>query len=337
MQIAKNISLKPFNSFGIEAIAAYYSRVDTAAALEELLQEPIVQHQKILVLGGGSNLLFTKDVNGLVIHNQIRGIHIIHETNDIIYLKVMAGEPWHELVQYCVAKNWGGIENLSLIPGNTGAAPIQNIGAYGVEIKDVIHEVEAIQLSDGKKMTLSNTDCAFGYRDSIFKNELKHSCIITAVTIRLTKNPKFNTSYGAINTELEKMKVSTLSISAISQAVINIRSSKLPDPSIIGNAGSFFKNPIISKTQYLQLLKDFPTIPSYSSGENIKIPAGWLIEQCGWKGYRKGDAGCYDKQALVLVNYGNASGADIYELSTAIIQSVQTKFGIYLEREVNIL
>lgn len=337
MQIAKNISLKPFNSFGIEAIAAYYSRVDTAAALEELLQEPIVQHQKILVLGGGSNLLFTKDVNGLVIHNQIRGIHIIHETNDIIYLKVMAGEPWHELVQYCVAKNWGGIENLSLIPGNTGAAPIQNIGAYGVEIKDVIHEVEAIQLSDGKKMTLSNTDCAFGYRDSIFKNELKHSCIITAVTIRLTKNPTFNTSYGAINTELEKMKVSTLSISAISQAVINIRSSKLPDPSIIGNAGSFFKNPIISKTQYLQLLKDFPTIPSYSSGENIKIPAGWLIEQCGWKGYRKGDAGCYDKQALVLVNYGNASGADIYELSTAIIQSVQTKFGIYLEREVNIL
>ncbi|MCA6440925.1 MAG: UDP-N-acetylmuramate dehydrogenase [Sediminibacterium sp.] len=337
MQIAKNISLKPFNSFGIEAIAAYYSRVDTAAALEELLQEPIVQHQKILVLGGGSNLLFTKDVNGLVIHNQIRGIHIIHETNDIIYLKVMAGEPWHELVQYCVAKNWGGIENLSLIPGNTGAAPIQNIGAYGVEIKDVIHEVEAIQLSDGKKINLSNTDCAFGYRDSIFKNELKHSCIITAVTIRLTKNPTFNTSYGAINTELEKMKVSTLSISAISQAVINIRSSKLPDPSIIGNAGSFFKNPIISKTQYLQLLKDFPTIPSYSSGENIKIPAGWLIEQCGWKGYRKGDAGCYDKQALVLVNYGNASGADIYELSTAIIQSVQTKFGIYLEREVNIL
>lgn len=337
MQIAQNISLKPFNSFGIEAIAAYYSRVNTAAALEELLQEPIVQHQKILVLGGGSNLLFTKDVNGLVIHNQIRGIHIIHETNDTIYLKVMAGEPWHELVQYCVAKNWGGIENLSLIPGNTGAAPIQNIGAYGVEIKDVIHEVEAIQLSDGKKMNLSNTDCAFGYRDSIFKNELKHSCIITAVTIRLTKNPTFNTSYGAINTELEKMKVSTLSISAISQAVINIRSSKLPDPSIIGNAGSFFKNPIISKTQYLQLLKDFPTIPSYSSGENIKIPAGWLIEQCGWKGYRKGDAGCYDKQALVLVNYGNASGADIYELSTAIIQSVQTKFGIYLEREVNIL
>lgn len=337
MLIAQNISLKPFNSFGIEAIAAYYSRVNTAAALEELLQEPIVQHQKILVLGGGSNLLFTKDVNGLVIHNQIRGIHIIHETNDTIYLKVMAGEPWHELVQYCVAKNWGGIENLSLIPGNTGAAPIQNIGAYGVEIKDVIHEVEAIQLSDGKKMNLSNTDCAFGYRDSIFKNELKHSCIITAVTIRLTKNPTFNTSYGAINTELEKMKVSTLSISAISQAVINIRSSKLPDPSIIGNAGSFFKNPIISKTQYLQLLKDFPTIPSYSSGENIKIPAGWLIEQCGWKGYRKGDAGCYDKQALVLVNYGNASGADIYELSTAIIQSVQTKFGIYLEREVNIL
>lgn len=337
MLIAQNISLKPFNSFGIEAIAAYYSRIDTAAALEELLQEPIVQHQKILVLGGGSNLLFTKDVNGLVIHNQIKGIHIIHETNDTIYLKVMAGEPWHELVQYCVSKNWGGIENLSLIPGNTGAAPIQNIGAYGVEIKDVIHEVEAIQLADGKKINLSNTDCAFGYRDSIFKNELKHACIIIAVTLRLTKNPIFNTSYGAISTELEKMKVSTLSISAISQAVINIRTSKLPNPSIIGNAGSFFKNPIISETQYLQLLKDFPTIPSYSSGENIKIPAGWLIEQCGWKGYRKGDAGCYDKQALVLVNYGNASGADIYELSTAIIQSVQTKFGIYLEREVNIL
>lgn len=337
MLIAQNISLKPFNSFGIEAIAAYYSRIDTAAALEELLQEPIVQHQKILVLGGGSNLLFTKDVNGLVIHNQIKGIHIIHETNDTIYLKVMAGEPWHELVQYCVAKNWGGIENLSLIPGNTGAAPIQNIGAYGVEIKDLIHEVEAIQLTDGKKINLSNTDCAFGYRDSIFKNELKHACIIIAVTLRLTKNPIFNTSYGAISTELEKMKVSTLSISAILQAVINIRTSKLPNPSIIGNAGSFFKNPIISETQYLQLLKDFPTIPSYSSGENIKIPAGWLIEQCGWKGYRKGDAGCYDKQALVLVNYGNASGADIYELSTAIIQSVQTKFGIYLEREVNII
>ena len=236
-----------------------------------------------------------------------------------------------------MVKNWGGIENLSLIPGNTGAAPIQNIGAYGVEIKDLIHEVEAIQLTDGKKINLSNTDCAFGYRDSIFKNELKNTCIITAVILRLTKNPIFNTSYGAISTELEKMKVSTLSIPAISQAVINIRSSKLPNPSIIGNAGSFFKNPIISKTQYLQLLKDFPTMPSYPSRETVKIPAGWLIEQCGWKGYRKGDAGCYDKQALVLVNYGNASGADIYELSTAIIQSVQTKFGIYLEREVNII
>lgn len=337
MLIAQNISLKPFNSFGIEAIAAYYSRIDTEVALEELLQEPILRNQKILVLGGGSNMLFTKDINGLVVHNQIRGIHIIHETNDTIYLKVMAGEPWHELVQYCVAKNWGGIENLSLIPGNTGAAPIQNIGAYGVEIKDVVQEVEAIQLADRKKINLSNKDCAFGYRDSIFKHELKHSCIITAVTVRLTKNPTFNTSYGAINAELEKMKVSTLSVSAISQAVINIRSSKLPNPSIIGNAGSFFKNPIIANTQYQELLQDFPTMPSYPSGENVKIPAGWLIEQCGWKGYRKGDAGCYDKQALVLVNYGNASGTDIYELSTAIIQSVQTKFGIYLEREVNIL
>jgi UDP-N-acetylmuramate dehydrogenase len=337
MLIAQHISLKPFTSFGIEAKTAYYARATTVANLEELLQESKSLHEKMLVLGGGSNILFTKDFNGLIIHNLIRGIHIIQETADTVYLKVMAGEPWHELVQYCVSHNWGGIENLSLIPGNTGAAPIQNIGAYGVEIKDVIHKVEAMQISDRKKIKLSNTDCAFGYRDSIFKRELKNRCIITAITLRLTKNPTFNTSYGAIQEELAKMKVSTLSIAAISQAVINIRTSKLPNPSIIGNAGSFFKNPVVSQTKYLQLSQEFPAMPSYHAGETVKIPAGWLIEQCGWKGYRKGDAGCYEKQALVLVNYGNASGAEIYALSSAIIQSVQEKFDIYLEREVNII
>jgi UDP-N-acetylmuramate dehydrogenase len=287
MLLQENISLKPYNSFGIEAIAQYYSPVNTMELLHELMTEQEQLKQKIFVLGGGSNVLLTKNFDGWVLHNQLKGISIIEETAETVYLKAMAGESWHGLVQHCVANNWGGIENLSLIPGHVGAAPIQNIGAYGVELKDVLHEVEAMLIADQSIIQLSNKDCLFGYRDSIFKRALKNQSIITSVTLKLSKKPVFKISYGAIEDELEKMNISSLNVAAISQAVIHIRSSKLPNPTIIGNAGSFFKNPVIPKIQYDTLLQSFPQIPSFPSGEAIKIPAGWLIEQCGWKSNRQ--------------------------------------------------
>jgi UDP-N-acetylmuramate dehydrogenase len=337
MHIQENISLKPFNSFGIAATAQYYSALTSINDIVETIEVQKKKNHPLCILGGGSNILFTQHVQGWVLHNQLKGIELIAETAEEVFLQAMAGESWHGLVEYAVAHNWGGIENLSLIPGHVGAAPMQNIGAYGVELKDVLYEVEAIQIEDGKTITLSNKDCLFGYRDSIFKSALKNKTIITAVTLRLQKHPIFNISYGAIDAELAKMNISSLSVAAISQAVINIRSSKLPNPAIVGNAGSFFKNPVIPKIQYDALLTTFPQLPHYPAGDAVKIPAGWLIEQCGWKGYRKGDAGCYEKQALVLVNYGKATGNEIYELSSAIIESVQEKFNISLEREVNIL
>jgi len=341
MDIQANISLKKFNTFGIDAHARYFSRFKSIEELHDLIdlqRSSIVDLPSSIVLGGGSNILFSKNYDGLVLKNELQGIKKIKEDEHHVYVQAAAGENWHQFVLYCIENNLAGIENLSLIPGNVGASPMQNIGAYGVEIKDVFEYLEAYSIKEKALHTFSLNDCELGYRDSIFKRKYKNEFIITSVTYRLNKQPHFNLSYGAIKDELEKMKVQKLSIKAISQAVINIRSSKLPDPAKIGNAGSFFKNPTVSRSIFESLKNKFPGIVGYDVPANeVKLAAGWLIEQCGWKGFRKGDAGCYDKQALVLVNYGIATGDEIYNLSEDILQSVKQKFGVTLEREVNIL
>ncbi len=330
----ENISLKPYNSFGIDARARYWGRFRSLNELEELVA---VSEQPLLILGGGSNLLFTKDFPGTVLRNEITGIRLVDEDADHYYIEAAAGENWHRFVLDCLAKGYAGLENLSLIPGSVGASPIQNIGAYGVELKDVFHSLQAWHLAEKKLYTFNLTDCGFGYRESVFKQEYRDQFVILAVTYRLLKNPVYHTGYGAIEQELEKMQVTDLSAKIISDAVIRIRSSKLPDPSVTGNAGSFFKNPVITESLFEEIKKSNPGIQGYATANGqIKIAAGWLIEQCGWKGYRKGDAGCYDKQALVLVNYGKASGKEIFSLSEEIIESVAARFTIRLEREVNI-
>ena len=343
MQVYQNYSLKEYNTFGIAATAKYFASFSSAEELEELL-DTYKNIPSKMVLGGGSNILFTRDYNGLVLQNVIPGIKVLNEDTQYIYVSAGAGIRWHDLVLFCIKNNYGGMENLSLIPGNVGASPMQNIGAYGVEVKDIFFELEAFHLEDKITKKFSAKDCEFGYRDSIFKKQLKGQFAILNVTYRLKKNPVFNISYGAIEKELEKMKVRDLSIKAISDAVIHIRTSKLPDPAVVANAGSFFKNPIIEKSRFKKMIDTENNIPYYKAGKNrYKIPAGWLIEQCGpeiwtsWKGYRKGDAGCYEKQALVLVNYGNATGKEIYNLSEQIKISVLEKFGIELEREVNVV
>jgi UDP-N-acetylmuramate dehydrogenase len=340
MQIFQNYPLKKYNTFGIAAVAKYFATFSSTGELEEVLKNKKNISLK-MILGGGSNVLFTKDFNGLILKNEIQGIKMIHEDDKYYYLKAGAGVRWHEFVMHCVNNNFGGVENLSLIPGNAGASPMQNIGAYGVEIKDVFFEMEAFHLEEKRIQKFSAADCEFGYRDSAFKKKHKDQFAILNVTFRLNKNSLFHVSYGAIEDELKKMKVENLSIKAISDAVINIRTSKLPDPEIIGNAGSFFKNPVIGTHELQKLLELLQSsekeISHYKiDPESYKIPAGWLIEQCGWKGYRHGDAGCYNKQALVLVNYGNATGKEIYNLSEEIKISVKEKFGINLEREVTI-
>jgi UDP-N-acetylmuramate dehydrogenase len=331
----ENFSLKSFNTFGIDVSAKLFASFSNTNELAEILEN---QNEHKLILGGGSNILFTKNFDGLILKNEIAGIEKINEDDAHVYVRAGAGVGWHEFVLYCINNNFAGVENLSLIPGSVGASPMQNIGAYGVEIKDIFHELEAYNIEDKKLITFSKNDCVFGYRESIFKNKYKGQFVITSVTFRLNKIPFYNTSYGAIETELEKMGVQSLSIKAISDAVINIRQSKLPDPKIIGNAGSFFKNPTIQNTQFEKLKTQFPNIVGYAVGENeTKLAAGWLIEQCGWKGYRKGDAGCHEKQALVLVNYGNAVGEEILQLSEKIIDSVKLMFDVELHREVNIV
>ena len=336
MNITENISVKSYNSFGIDVITRYFATFSSTNELLNLLED--YRAKNVLVLGGGSNILFTKPYDGLIIKNELKGIELLHEDNECYFVRAQAGENWHRFVQYCIEHNYAGIENLSLIPGNVGASPMQNIGAYGVEIRDVFYALEACHLKDHTMHRFGLADCHFGYRESVFKNKYLNQFAIMNVTFRLRKQPVFQTGYGAIEQELAKMQISKLTIKAISEAVINIRSSKLPDPAKIGNAGSFFKNPLIPLTHFKELKKSYPSIPGYPAKENkIKIAAGWLIEQCGWKGYRKSDAGCYEKQALVLVNYGNASGQDILDLSESIIQTVLAKFQINLEREVNIL
>lgn len=336
MQINENFPLKPYNTFGIDAKARFFNTFSSKEELEEYLM--FYSEYPIFILGGGSNILFTEDFDGTVLKNDIKGIELQHEDSDYVYVKAGAGENWHQFVLHCIGHNWAGVENLSLIPGNIGASPIQNIGAYGVELVDVFWSLEAMHIPERRIHTFTTVDCEFGYRDSIFKNRYKNDFTILSVTFQLKKRPVFHTSYGAVTQELEKMGVKELSIKAISQAVINIRSSKLPDPQTIPNAGSFFKNPEVPTGKYDELKLKFPDIIGYPMGkESVKLAAGWMIEQCGWKGYRKGDAGCHEKQALVLVNYGNAKGSEIYDLSEEILQSVNKKFGVTLEREVNVL
>lgn len=342
MPVQEYISLKPFNTFGIDVSAKYFASFNSVEELHELLEiknRPTGNKKReTLILGGGSNILFTKNFDGLVLKNEIPGIKEIKEDEHHIYVQVGAGENWHQFVLHCIKKSWAGVENLSLIPGNVGASPMQNIGAYGVEIKDVFFSLEAFHIPDKRVVSFSVNDCEFGYRDSVFKRKYKDEFVITHVTYRLNRIPDYNISYGAIGQELEKMGVKELSLEAISQAVINIRSSKLPDPAVIGNAGSFFKNPEVENSKFEMLKGKHHGIVGYPlANGNVKLAAGWLIEQCGWKGYRKGDAGCHEKQALVLVNYGNARGKEIYDLSEEILQSVKEKFGVGLEREVNIV
>ncbi len=335
MQVQENVSLRPYNTFGIDAKAKYYASFKNIDELSELLTPD--SRLPTLILGGGSNILFTKDFNGLILKNEITGIKVVHEEPEYVFVKAGAGENWHSFVLHSIAHNWAGVENLSLIPGNVGASPMQNIGAYGVEISNVFLSLEAFHLQEKKLVTFTAADCEFGYRESVFKRKFKDQLAILSVTFRLKKHPVFHTGYGAIEEELEKMGVKELSIKAISDAVINIRLSKLPDPKEMGNAGSFFKNPEITNKQFSIINNQFPGVVGHPlPNGNVKLAAGWLIEQCGWKGYRKADAGCYAKQALVLVNYGNANGKEIFELSEEIIQSVKEKFGIILEREVNI-
>ena len=337
MQIQQNISLKQYNTFGIDVSAKYFSIFSTLSEFQEVLSHESVNKERMLILGGGSNILLTQNFDGLVIKNELKGINVIQEDDEHVYVKANAGENWHSFVLHCISHGYAGAENLSLIPGNVGAAPMQNIGAYGVEIKDIFYDLNAYHLKDKTIVNFSSKECAFGYRESIFKGKYKGQFVITDVTFRLNKKAVFNTSYGAIQQELENMQVKEISIANISQAVINIRSSKLPDPKVIGNAGSFFKNPTISKKHFEDIKNQFPGIVGYPVNDQIKVAAGWLIEQCGWKGYRKGDAGCHAKQALVLVNYGHAKGIEIFELSSEILLSIKKKFDIDLEREVNII
>jgi UDP-N-acetylmuramate dehydrogenase len=335
MEIQKNVSLLPYNCFHIDVNAAEFISVKSVDKLEEILSRPGKEPQ--LILGGGSNILLTKNMDGLVLKIDFSGIDEVREEPSHIYVRAGAGENWHEFVQYTIKRNWGGLENLSLIPGNVGAAPIQNIGAYGVELKDVFFELEAYDKKEKKVYAFGVNDCRFGYRDSIFKSAEKGRYIILNVTFLLNKIPVLKTSYGAIREELKRMGIQSPTIQDISHAVIKIRRSKLPDPAEIGNAGSFFKNPVVDHALFLSLSKKYPDMPAYPhEDKSVKLAAGWLIEQCGWKGYRKGDAGVHVNQALVLVNYGKATGKEILDLSEKIQKSVHKKFDINLELEVNV-
>ncbi|WP_324720582.1 UDP-N-acetylmuramate dehydrogenase [Salinimicrobium sp. HB62] len=336
MKILSNISLKPYNTFGIDVKARKFVEVTSVEELRETLKN--IYASELFILGGGSNMLLTKDVEKTVVHINLKGREIVKETEDEAIVKAMAGENWHEFVCYCINNDFGGLENLSLIPGNVGTAPIQNIGAYGVEIKDSFKSCTAMDLQTLELVTFSREDCKFGYRDSIFKNEAKGRYIITSVNFRLKKKDhQLNTSYGSIDQYLEEKGIKDPTIGDISEAVINIRESKLPNPKELGNSGSFFKNPVVSKEKLEELKEKFSEIPFYVVDEDlVKIPAGWLIEQAGLKGHREGDAGVHKKQALVLVNYGNATGKEILALSEKIQKKVGEMFGVEIQPEVNI-
>ncbi|MEM6631537.1 MAG: UDP-N-acetylmuramate dehydrogenase [Bacteroidota bacterium] len=333
------VSLRPMHTFGIDVYADNLLRIWDEASLQLFVEANAHLNHPIFVLSGGSNVLFQGNPQSLILKIEIKGREILSQQKDHVLLRLGAGENWHETVLYCIAQGWGGIENLSLIPGNVGAAPIQNIGAYGVEIADVFEYLEAIHIQSGALRKFSKEECKFGYRNSIFKLDEKGKYVITRVVLRLThRMHELRTSYGAIKGELQNRGIVHPHISDISDIVCKIRQSKLPNPSNLGNAGSFFKNPIIPAKEFEQIQSDFPDIPFYPEPKNhYKIPAAWLIQTCGWKGQRFGNFGVYDKQALVLVNYGGASGEEIFSLSERILQSVKVKFGIKLEREVQVI
>jgi UDP-N-acetylmuramate dehydrogenase len=337
MQISNNFSLKKYNTFGIEAKANQFVAVHTVAELKMILEQN--QNENKFILGGGSNMLLTKDIEALVIHIDLKGKKIVKEDEDFVWIECQAGENWHQFVLWNIEQNFGGLENMSLIPGNVGTTPVQNIGAYGTEIKDTFVSCEAMNILSQEMKTFTNTECHFGYRESIFKNEVKDQYIITSVIYKLTKrNHKINTSYGDIQAELVKNNITTLTLKDVSNAVIAIRKSKLPDPAELGNSGSFFKNPILLKTAFEKIHKIFPEMKFYDVSETeVKVPAGWLIEQTGLKGKRFGDAGVHKNQALVLVNYGAATGQEILALSKKVQDTVFEKFGIHIEAEVNII
>jgi UDP-N-acetylmuramate dehydrogenase len=335
--IQKEVSLKPYNTFGIEVIAAAFTTIESINDVLSLVKDAAFEAPHMFI-GGGSNILFTHDFKGLVIKNQCKGISVLKEDADHVWLTAGSGEVWHDLVMYAVSHGWGGIENLSLIPGTVGAAPMQNIGAYGVELTNVFDHLTAIDLKSGEEVLFTHEMCAFGYRESVFKHQAKGKYFISHVTLRLSKQPVLHINYGAITQVLSERGVERPTIKDVSDAVIHIRKSKLPDPQVLGNAGSFFKNPEITTTQYQELKSTFDQIPGYPIGEgHMKVPAGWLIEQCGWKGKRLGNVGSHKDQALVLVNYGGATGAELLDLASRIQASVYETFNIRISPEVNII
>jgi UDP-N-acetylmuramate dehydrogenase len=337
-KIEENVSLKQYNTFGINVKARYLVRIKSEEAITELIKDPLYQKHEKLILGGGSNLLFTRDFEGLVIKNEIKGISIEAKDDKSDYIISGAGEIWHDLVEFAIEKNLGGIENLSLIPGTVGAAPMQNIGAYGVEIKETFVWLKAADLNTGEIRLFDKDECEFGYRESIFKNSCKDKYFITSVCLKLNKEHKLNTSYGIISDTLKQMNILQPDIKAVSRAVIAIRQSKLPDPAVLGNAGSFFKNPVIDVDVFKKLEKQYPEIPSYPVNQKqLKVPAGWLIESCGFKGKQLGNTGTAPNQALVIVNHGKARGKEIIDFAKKVQQAVQDKFGIKLQPEVNIV
>jgi len=337
MEIQNHFPLKKYNTFGIAANARKFVAVHSIAELKTVLEQN--PNEKKFILGGGSNMLLTQDIDALVIHVDLKGIRIVKENEDFVEIEAMAGENWHEFVLFTIGQSFGGLENMSLIPGNVGTTPIQNIGAYGTEIKDTFVSCEAMEIATQKLRTFTKAECHFGYRESVFKHEEKDKYIITSVVFKLTKrNHKINISYGDISSELSKNNIITPTLKDVSNAVIAIRQSKLPDPKELGNSGSFFKNPIISKAEFSPIYAKFPEMKFYEVSETeVKVPAGWLIEQAGFKGKRFGDAGIHKNQALVLVNYGNATGQEILNVSKDIQQTIKEKFGISIEAEVNVI
>jgi UDP-N-acetylmuramate dehydrogenase len=337
MEILNNFSLKNYNTFGIESKAKQFIAVHSVPELKSILEQN--KNQKKFILGGGSNMLLTKNIEALVIHIDLKGKKIIREDADSVWVESQAGENWHEFVLWTIDQNFGGLENMSLIPGNVGTTPVQNIGAYGTEIKDTFVSCDAINIKNQEMRTFTNEECRFGYRESIFKNEVKDEYIITSVVFKLTKqNHKINTSYGDIQAELAKNNVTIPTLRDVSNAVIAIRKSKLPDPAELGNSGSFFKNPILLKSDFEPIHQKFPEIRFFDISETeVKVPAGWLIEQAGLKGKRFGDAGIHKNQALVLVNYGGATGQEILNVSKTVQDTVFNTFGIHIEAEVNII
>ena len=333
-----NFSLKDFNTMQVDVQSGYFIEINSIDDLKEILVNKDY-HSPLYILGGGSNVLFLKDFKGTILYINILGKEVVRENDSHVWVKANAGENWHEFVMFTLENDLGGLENLSLIPGKVGASPMQNIGAYGVEIKDVFVELEAIEIATGELKTFSHEECKFGYRESVFKNDLKGHYIITSVTFKLTKKAhEIKTTYGAIQAQLTEMGIDKPSIQEVSQAVIAIRESKLPNPKDIPNTGSFFKNPTILNEEYMLLQRDFSDIPGYPVEDGrTKVPAGWLIEKSGWKGFRNEKVGVHERQALVLINHSNGSGQDVYDLSEQILRDLEKKFGIELEREVNII